>query len=641
LSFQWSFNGTPVVGQTNHFLTLVGVQRAQDGEYAVTVGNAFGAATARARLTVMDCEPQVSISITDTAVTEGNTGITNLVFEVRLSQPATAPVTVRYTSADDLAMAGEDYVTATGTLTFYPGETNKSIAVTVIGDRLPEADETLWLNLSQAVNATIADGQGVGTIADDDPALLSINNVRVVEGTGSMTNAVFTVILVPASAQEVMVGFETAGDTALNGVDFIAANGTLTFQPGQTNKTFQVQVMGDALDEPDEQFLVNLTWSLNAIITQGQGLGTILDNDPAPCLSIGDATVQEGDTGATNAALTVRLDVPACERVTIQYATVEGTARAGTDYTGVSGTLIFEAGETNKAVLVPVLGDRVHETNEMFRVELSNPVGAELCVGQAVCTISDNDQDVTVSISDAMKVTEGNSGIVNALFPVSLSWPSSQPVTLDYATANGTATAGSDYTARTDQLIFNPGATNQTIAVEVRGDLLDEDDETFSVSLSNVVGAVLGRAQAVGTILDDDALPTLSITDKSVLEGNSGMNMAGFTVRLSMASGRVVTVDCGTADGSATVGDNDYRAASGTLSFAPGDTVKTVLVPIVGDTKFEADEQFWVRLNNPVNALISRAEGAGEIRNEDILAWAAELGERPAGFRCALDDAHY
>jgi len=159
----------------------------------------------------------------------------------------------------------------------------------------------------------------------------------------------------------------------------------------------------------------------------------------------------------------------------------------------------------------------------------------------------------------------------------------------------------------------------------------------FLVVLTNAVGAEMEKAEGQGTILDDDPEPTLSITDKSVLEGNSGTSVATFTVRLSLPSGRVVKVDYATRDWTATA-ENDYWPTKGPLVFAEGEVTKPVRVAIVGDTKQEPDEQFYVELSNPVHATISDAQAVGEIRTEEPPAseLRLEIGWAGGGYRLQL-----
>jgi DNA polymerase IIIc chi subunit len=197
---------------------------------------------------------------------------------------------------------------------------------------------------------------------------------------------------------------------------------------------------------------------------------------------------------------------------------------------------------------------------------------------------------------------------------------SGQTVTVAYATTNGTATtADADYVAASGTLTFAPGVTTQPVNVTVNGDVKNEANETFTVNLSGPVNATVSDAQGTGTITNDDAMPSLSINDVSVTEGNSGTTTAGFTVSLSAASGQTVTVAYATADGTATTADGDYVAASGTLTFAPGVTTQPINVTVNGDTRNEANETFTVNLSGPVNAMVSDAQGTGTITNDDAV----------------------
>ena len=225
-----------------------------------------------------------------------------------------------------------------------------------------------------------------------------------------------------------------------------------------------------------------------------------------------------------------------------------------------------------------------------------------------------------VSIAD-VSVSEGNSGTKNADFTVSLSPASSSTVTVQAQTANGTAMAGSDYTATgPTTLTFNPGQTSQTFSVPISGDTAVESDEAFMVTLSSPTNAVLGKAQATGTIQNDDGggdAIALVISDATVNEGNSGTTSATFTVSMTGVSTSPVTVQYATADGTATTADNDYQAASGSLTFEPGELVQSLTVNVIGDGKAEPSETFTVTLSSATNSSIARAQGIGTIVNDD------------------------
>ena len=594
-----------------------------DESFVVNLSNPVNAdmSDPQGAATILNDETPPSLAINDVTVTEGNAGTVNAVFAVSLSGANSLVVTVDYTTADGTATtADNDYVAASGQLSFQPGETGHEIFVPVNGDIFNEADETFVVNLSNAVNAGVSDPQGTGTITDDDaPPTLTINDVTVTEGNAGTVNAVFTVSLSTGSGQVVTVNYATADGAATTADnDYVAASGQLTFQPGETGKPVTVVVNGDVIYEPDETFVVNLSNAVNAGISDPQGTGTITNDDAPPSLTINDVTVTEGNTGTVNAVFTVSLTGASSQVVTVDYATADGTATtADNDYVAVSGQLTFQPGETGKPVPVVVNGDLIYEPDETFVINLVNPINTSISDPQGIGTITNDDALPSLSIDD-VTVTEGNTGTVNAVFTVSLSPGSGQVVTVDYATADGTATtADNDYVAASGQLTFQPGETGKPVTVVVNGDVTTEPDESFVVNLSNPVNAGISDVQGTGTITDDDAPLSLTINDVTVTEGNTGTVNAVFTVSLSMASGQVVTVDYATADGTATVADNDYIAATGQITFQSGETGHEIIVTVNGDISEEVDETFVVDLSNPVNAGIGDPQGTGTITNDD------------------------
>ena len=250
-----------------------------------------------------------ALAIGDATITEGDSGTVNATFTVTLTPVSGRSVFVQYATADGSATAGADYdAIASTTLTFLAGETTKTITVPVHGDLLDEIDETFTVNLSGAQFATITDGVGQGTITDDDALPeLTVNDVTVTEGDSGSLDANFTVSLTPVSGRQVTVQYATANGSAIAPGDYTATSGSLTFAPGQTTKTVSVPVNGDALDEIDETFNLNLSVPANATILDGVGLGTIVDNDGLPSLSVNDVTVTEGNGGGVNAVFTVSL----------------------------------------------------------------------------------------------------------------------------------------------------------------------------------------------------------------------------------------------------------------------------------------------------------------------------------------------
>ncbi|HZX88818.1 MAG TPA: Calx-beta domain-containing protein, partial [Reyranella sp.] len=226
-----------------------------------------------------------------------------------------------------------------------------------------------------------------------------------------------------------------------------------------------------------------------------------------------DSDVSDGgpgnSSGGPHATFLVTLSAPATGTVTVDYHTVAGTAGSA-DFTGASGTVTFAAGETSKTITIAIAPDMLVEGNEQFSVVLSNPQSATVADGSGVGTIVDDDtaQPVapTLAIGDA-SITEGDSGTAQLSFTVMLSQAASGPVTVNYSTANGTATAGSDYTARSGTVTFAAGETTKTVTVPITGDGAVEGNETFTISLAGASGATIADGSATGTIVNNDTAP--------------------------------------------------------------------------------------------------------------------------------------
>ena len=591
-----------------------------DETFTVTLSDASNASISDSTgvVTITDDDAAPSLSIGDVSVAENVAG-GKAKFTVALSESSGRQVTVEYDTSNGTATSGSDYTSASGTLTFTVGDLStlprRTVEVSVTNDSLDEPDETFTVTLSSASNASISDSTATGTITNDDNPSLSVGDVSVAENvTGG--KATVTVSLSRATNEEVTVEYATSNGTATAGSDYTSASGTLTFTSGQSSaETFTVAITTDTTDEADETFTVTLSEvSDSATIDDGTGVVTIT-NDDNPSLSVGDVSVAESVTGG-KATVTVSINRATNEEVTVEYATSNGTATAGSDYTSASGTLTFTSGQSSaETFTVAITTDTTDEADETFTVTLSEVSdSATIDDGTGVVTIT-NDDNPSLSVGD-VSVAENVTG-GKATVTVSLSRATNEEVTVEYATSNGTATAGSDYTSASGTLTFTSGQSSaETFTVAITTDTTDEADETFTVTLSDVSdSATISDGTGVVTITDDDAAPGLSIGDVSVSEDVSA-GEAVFTVSLSAASGRQVTVEYATSNGTATAG-SDYTSASGTLTFAAGDTSKTVEVSVTNDSVDEADEMFTVTLSSAVNVTISDSTATGTITNDD------------------------
>ncbi len=219
-----------------------------------------------------------AVTIADASVTEGDSGIVSLAFTVSLSPASALPVTVDYTVTGGMATADADFIASSpGTLTFAPGITTRTITVPVIGDRLNEGSETLLVNLSNPVNASIVDPQGVGTILDDDLPGFAISDAVIAEPHNGTANATFTVALSPPAAGTTTVSYATADGSASAPADYTATAGVLTFLAGQTSQAISVPVRADALPEASETFFADLLGSSGPLIVRSRGTATIYE----------------------------------------------------------------------------------------------------------------------------------------------------------------------------------------------------------------------------------------------------------------------------------------------------------------------------------------------------------------------------
>jgi hypothetical protein len=483
-----------------------------------------------------------------------------------------------------------------------------------------------------AINESILDAVG------RRPAM-SINNVTAAEGNSGTTAFTFTVNLDYSSTQTITVNYSTADGTATTAdLDYQAASGTLTFAPGVMSQTITVLVNANTAFENDETFTVNLTGPGNATIATATGVGTIQNDDPAPSLSINNVSLPEGNSGTTPFTFTVTLTGATELTTTVNYTTANGTATvANGDYQSTSGTLTFNpGGVTSQAVTVLVNGNIAYENNETFFVVLSGQTNATISASIGTGTIQNDDPAPQLAINNVTQL-EGNSGTTAFTFTVTLTGATELTTTVNYATADGTAkVANGDYQATSGTLTFNPGgATSQTITVLVNSNNAFENNETFTVNLSNANNATIATATGTGTIQNDDPAPTLSINNVTMSVGTSGTTNFVFTVTLTGATELPATVNYATADGTATLAENDYASTSGQLTFNPGVTAQTITVVANGNPVFEADETFLVNLSSAVNSSIATGTGTGTIHSTagapphiDYLSGVPFLGNR-------------
>ena len=456
---------------------------------------------------------------------------------------------------------------------------------------------------------------------------LTVIDATAAEGDNGTTMLSFPVTLSSVPSEIVTVQYATMAGTASEGVDYQPATGELAFTPNDSiTKEITVTINSDHVTEADEIFTLELTNPVGLEIADGMAVGTIINDDPDPELLIEDVSITEGDFGTSTTTVTVELSHPSDFEITVDYATLNGTAEGSVDYVGASGNLTFAPGTTSQTFELAIIGDGEVEADESFLVQLSNPVNAQATDNSASVQIIDNDQTgsvLSLSVADAV-LSEGNEGTSVLSFEVTLSEAPDTAVMVQYATSAGTATEGDDFDSAAGALVYVPGGPlTQSIVVNVKGDQVTESDETLFVELTNAVGAQIADGQAVGTITNDDPVPTLTSTDVSVTEGDGDSTLAAVAIELTHPSAFEITVDYATVGGTADEG-TDFASEMGLLTFQTGETSQSITVSIFGDTDPEEAEAFLVQLSNPVNAQLGSNSVTISIIDDDT-----EVSETP------------
>ena len=403
---------------------------------------------------------------------------------------------------------------------------------------------------------------------------------------------------------------------------------------------------------------------LPRMMPAAQAAGGTIDVNPAPTFTNNNANVTEGNFGTTNVTVTFKLSQDNANEVKVHYSTADGTATSA-DYVSQSNDVVFAPHETSKNVVFNVKGDTTDEPDESFKVQLGTitQTGPDSFTkgNDGTVTILDDDAPPGISVADT-SVDEGTGGTPPKLvFTATLSAPVASNKTYYVFTGNPTrdsdpntsgvqphraATSGDDYTPLTGApLVIEAGKSTGTVEVTVNPDTRDEVDEWVALNVKSVNDAnASNAAYGEGQIKDDDALSVLNVSDPAgVQEQNTPCGHPldaqqacptniTFTVTLTPASDKYVIVDYATADRTATSNPNDpnadYIAKSGAgnpganppgtgLLFNPGETTKTVTVPVRGDTNAEPDETFVLNLSNEVNAVLGDAQATGLITNDD------------------------
>lgn len=454
------------------------------------------------------------------SVTEPTGSTTTKAITVTRGGDTSIPASVNYSdTGTGSATSGADYAAiAPGTISFAAGETSKTFNVTVNDDGIQEGNETIALQLTDVVSGKQLATATLSIVDDDNPSA-SVQFSDVAYSTAEGGTATVTVTLSKPVGSPVTVDYTTADEaqTASNNPatadvaptlnDYAPSAGTLTFAAGQTSKTFSVQTHQDTEIEGDETLDVKLSNPGNAVVgAPSTAVVTIQDDDVAGSLAFDHLNYNADETDGV-ATITVQRVGGSSGATTVDYQTSDGTATAPGDYAPTSGTLSFADGESEKSFTVPVVWDGLGEGTETVNLTLSNPTGVSDLGDQTTAVLHIGDAGASGAVELTAPSYSVSEGAGAATITVARSGGSlGGPVSVDYATSDGTATAGADYTATSGTLTFAPGQAQTTIQVPVVNDTTREGDETFTVTLSNPQGgtSIGSLASAPVTIVDDD-----------------------------------------------------------------------------------------------------------------------------------------
>ncbi|MCP5503482.1 MAG: hypothetical protein H7A25_26520, partial [Leptospiraceae bacterium] len=533
----------------------------------------------------------------------GLESVSSVSLEVKLSEASLIETSVVFSvSAGTASGNGIDYTLNSGTLTFQPGETSKTITFSVIDDSIYETNETIVISLSSFSN--LAPGNFIDhtySILNNDPAPEISFMLPSSNGSESVNTVMIPVNVMGNTALGSNVSYTISGGSATgSGTDYTLSSGTLLFNPGETSKNIVLAITNDTLSELDETIEITLSNPNNASLGANTAFTYTINDNDAPLLAF-DSTSASDSEANTSVNIPVSLTGPQSASVTVNYSVTAGTASgSGTDYTLRDGTLTFSAGETTKNITLAITNDTLSELDETIEITLSNPTNASLGANTAFTyTIQDNDAPLLAFDSTS---ASGSEATTSVNIPVSLSGPQSASVTVNYSVTAGTASgSGTDYTLSDGTLTFSAGETTKNITLAITNDTLSELDETIEITLSNPNNASLGVNTAFTYTIQDNDAPQLAF-DSSSASGSEATTSVNIPVSLTGPQSASVTVNYSVTAGTASGSGTDYTLSDGTLTFSAGETTKNIVLAITNDTLSELDETIEITLSNPNNA---------------------------------------
>jgi uncharacterized delta-60 repeat protein/uncharacterized repeat protein (TIGR01451 family) len=521
------------------------------------------------------------------------------------------------TTTNGTALLNTNYLAVSNTVVFTSNQVSATVLVPVLHDFRAQGDTTVIMQLTNAVGTLLfTPATAVLTIVDVEhfpgQLLFAQTNYVVNEGDGFLP---VTILRTNGRSGVVSVNFSTVQGTALPGLKYATTNGALTFADGETSKTFNVPIVDNSTVEPNQTFSLVLSNALGgATITGPANVPvTIVDNDPAVSFSSPAYVVAET---AGSIFLNVLRPNGTNGTTSVNYATTNLTAQAGTNYVAASGTLVFTNGETIKSLNIQILHDPRVTGDLTFGVNLSNPSfpAQLLSPFSAVVVIQDSEPGFLFTNSVFSAVKSGT----NALITVLRTNANTGLATVAYRTADGTAINGVDYVSTSGILTFSNGIAYQSFTVPLINNRLAAGDRAFTVALTNPtpVGVAQLVIPYIASVVITDDISGLSFSSGSYnIDENGGSAL--ITVNRTGFTNSTVSVDYTTANGSALPGVN-YTPASGTFTFTNGEMTKTFSVPVIDNGLADGDKTVLLSLSNPIGNAVLVPPSAATLTIRDI-----------------------
>ena len=626
--FTGALTGTQLI-RAGDTTTTISIDTSDDSVYetdetfSLNITKVTGAAPSSlvARGRIIDNDPQPSIALlrfeqVDSTTTEG----ASFNYRLELNRASTTDITFDW-SVQHISTSAEDFTGAlTGTQLIRAGDTTTTISIDTSDDSVYETDETFSLNITKVTGATPSSLVASGRIIDNDPqpsiALLRFEQVDSTTTEGASLN--YRLELNRASTTDITFDWSVQ-HISTSAEDFTGAlTGTQLIRAGDTTATISIDTSDDSVYETDETFSLNITKVTGTAPSSLVARGRIIDNNPQPSMSLlrfeqVDSTTTEG------ASLNYKLELNRASTTDITFDwSVQHISTSAEDFTGaLTGSQLIRAGDTTATISIDTSDDSVYETDETFSLNITKVTGAAPSSLVARGRIIDNDPQPSIALLSFEQVDSTTTEGASLNYRLELNRASTTDITFDWSVQH-ISTSAEDFTgALTGSQLIRAGDTTTTISIDTSDDSVYETDETFSLNITNVIGAAPSSLVARGRIIDNDPQPSMSLlrfeqVDSTTTEGAS----LNYRLQLNRASTTDITFDWSVQHIS-TSAEDFTGALTGSQLIRAGDTTTTISIDTSDDSVYETDETFSLNITKVTGATPSSLTASGRIIDND------------------------